>query len=96
MSGIVDRLESKGLVARRRRVTDRRSVAIGLTRAGKTLVRKAPAPLQETFTRRLAALPAGKRNQISGVLQQIVTMMEPEALPPPRSRRGKAVAEPKI
>jgi DNA-binding MarR family transcriptional regulator len=82
VTGIVDRLEQKELVSRRRRQSDRRSVAVGLTPRGRTLVRRAPAPLQERFARRLEALPAGQREHISEVLQQIVSMMEPEALDP--------------
>ncbi len=78
VTGIVDRLEQKELVARRRRSSDRRSVAVTLTRRGKTLVQTAPAPLRETFTRRLAALPIREQNEISDVLQQIVAMMEPD------------------
>lgn len=97
ISGIVDRLEQKELVTRRRRRSDRRSVAVGLTRRGRSVVRRAPAPLQETFARRLASLPARQRNQISDVLQQIVTMMEPESIEPPSVggvRRN--VPEPKL
>ncbi len=89
VTGIVDRLEHKELVIRRRRQSDRRSVAVDLTRRGRELVRRAPAPLQETFARRLAKLPASKRNQISDVLQEIVSMMEPESLKAPA---GEAAA----
>lgn len=97
VSGIVDRLERKELVQRRRRRSDRRSVAVGLTRSGDALVRRAPAPLQESFAQRLAALPDKKRNQISSVLQQIVTMMEPESLAVASMGGGKkATAEPKL
>lgn len=97
VSGIVDRLEQKALVARRRRQSDRRSVAVGLTDAGRVLVRQAPAPLQESFARRLAALPVKQRNHISDVLQQIVTMMEPDALDATISAASqKVAAEPKL
>ena len=82
VTGIIDRLEHKELVVRRRRLSDRRSVAVGLTRRGRALARRAPAPLQETFTRRLADLPERQRKQIDDVLQQIVSMMEPEAFEP--------------
>lgn len=94
VTGIVDRLEHKELVARRRRSSDRRSVAVALTRRGRALVRRAPAPLQETFTRRLAALPARKQNEISSVLQQIVAMMEPDAGDSPSADDHKPVVLP--
>lgn len=97
VTGIVDRLEQKDLVARRRRNSDRRSVAVGLTRRGRSLARRAPPPLQETFARRLAALPPEKRNQISDVLQQIVTMMEPDSLDAAGiGGSDKPIAEPKL
>jgi DNA-binding MarR family transcriptional regulator len=93
MTGIIDRLERKELVVRRRRRSDRRSVAVGLTPQGHELVRRAPTPLQETFTRRLADLPAQQRKRIDDVLQQIVSMMEREALEPSTTGgRGKAEA----
>lgn len=96
VTGIVDRLEEKELVVRRRRLSDRRSVAVDLTRPGRALVRHAPAPLQETFARRLAKLPAQKRNQISDVLQEIVEMMEPESMDGGAiGQTGKPVAHPK-
>lgn len=95
VTGIVDRLEQKELVLRRRRKSDRRSVAVDLTRQGRAIVRRAPTPLQETFSRRLAALPASKRNQISDVLQQIVTMMEPDSLDSARSD-DKALPESRL
>ena len=87
VTGIVDRLEQKELVLRRRRKSDRRSVAVGLTRRGRAIVRRAPAPLQETFSRRLARLPDRQRNQISDVLQQIVAMMEPGPMDASRESR---------
>jgi DNA-binding MarR family transcriptional regulator len=97
VTGIVDRLEQKELLVRRRRRSDRRSVAVGLTRRGRALARRAPAPLQETFTRRLAELPAPQRNQIADVLQQIVSMMEPESLESSvASSHGRAVVEQKL
>lgn len=80
VTGIVDRMEQKELVFRRRRLSDRRSVAAALTPRGRALVRRAPTPLQETFARRLEQLPARKRNEISDVLQEIVSMMEPDSL----------------
>lgn len=97
VTGIVDRLEHKELLVRRRRLSDRRSVAVDLTPRGRTLVRRAPAPLQETFARRLAELPARKRDEISDVLQEIVEMMEPESLEGTQiGRAGKSGTRPRL
>jgi len=68
VTGIVDRLEARGLVTRRRRNTDKRQVRIELTDAGTAVVNEAPAPLQEEFVGRFAALPAERREAIAGHL----------------------------
>jgi len=47
ITGIVDRLEQKGLVARFRNSPDRRVITIELTDAGKKLAENAPPPIQQ-------------------------------------------------
>ena len=46
ISGVIDRLEVKGLVRRSRDSADRRVVTVDLTAAGKGLVKRAPNPVQ--------------------------------------------------
>lgn len=77
---IVGRLESKGLVQRRRNAFDRRQVLVSITDSGRKILDTAPPPLQESFTRELAALPEWEQTQMLSVLQRIVAMMEAEAL----------------
>jgi len=76
VTGILDRLEDRELVARRRSTEDRRCVLVELTDAGGELVATAPMPLHERFSRRLAELPEERRDRIRTVLDEIVEMME--------------------
>lgn len=74
--GIVDRLEEKGWVLRRRSDTDRRQVCIELTEAGRSLAEKAPSPLQETLAEALKRLPELEQVSITLALERVVGLME--------------------
>lgn len=76
ITGIVDRLESRGLVTRSRNAEDRRRVVIELTAAGREVVASSPPPLHERFMVRLAELPEAERRRIDRTLARIVEMME--------------------
>jgi DNA-binding MarR family transcriptional regulator len=80
VSGILDRLEARGLVRRTRDKQDRRRVLVALTAAGEALVRAAPTPLQQRFAERLAALPTVEQEDIDRGLRRVVEMMEAQAL----------------
>ena len=94
VSGILDRLESRGLIARERQVEDKRRVLVRLTPAGLGAVRDAPPPLQEQFSRRFRALSSTRQAALDRALRQIVAMMEADdidvapLLVPPRSQAG--------
>ncbi len=76
ITGIVDRLESRGLVTRSRDAEDRRRVVIDLAAAGREVVASSPPPLHERFMVRLAELPEAERRRIDRTLARIVEMME--------------------
>jgi DNA-binding MarR family transcriptional regulator len=78
VTGILDRLERRGLVMRERAVRDKRQVVIRLTDGGRQLLEKSPPPLQERFTRRLAALSGSRQRQIARSLNDVVRLMEAE------------------
>lgn len=99
MSGILDRLEKRGMVARARDARDRRNVMISLTDRGRAVLAAAPPLLQERFGRELAKLPEWEQNQMLATLQRVATMMGPQgfgvdegaeggAWPSPSSRAG--------
>ncbi len=74
--GIVDRLEEKGLVSRRRSNQDRRQVQIAITAAGRELTSSTPSPLQETLVESLRALPESEQIAITQALEKVVDLMQ--------------------
>ena len=76
VSGVVDRLEKKGYVAKDRTEKDRRVVKIRLTPRGKILVRKAPNPVQGKMIYGLTRLKREKLNLIHESVQELVGIME--------------------
>ena len=78
--GILDRLESKGLVCRIRDHEDRRSVYVQLTDAGVAFVAKAPSPLQSALVGRLRQLDSTDQRRLAESLEEIVGLMQAESL----------------
>lgn len=74
--GILDRLEQKGLVLRKRNSLDRRVVNIAITQKGRKLIRSAPSPLQESLASALQNLPKPEQAAITRALEKIVALME--------------------
>ena len=80
ISGIVDRLESKGLVARLPKSGDKRVVTISLTAKGNRLLGKLPALLQEKLAEKLEKLESEKRRKIKESLDLLVCLLDIEDL----------------
>lgn len=91
VSGILDRLEARGLLTRQRRNRDKRQVLVQLTEEGRLVVAQTPPPLQELFTQRLAALAPARQRVIADALHQVVELMEAENIDAaPLLARGEA------
>ncbi len=75
VTGIISRLEKRGLIARTRDERDRRTVRVEITPAGGALIRSAPSLLQERFRQELADLQEWERTMILANLQRIASMM---------------------
>jgi len=75
---ILDRLEKRGLVYRKRSSTDKRKVHAHLTEAAQEVLKSAPIPLQEQFTRQFADLQEWEQTMIISSLQRIAKMMDAE------------------
>jgi len=80
VTGILGRLEARGLVVRTRGSQDRRSVHVELTEAGEKLVEEAPSLLQQRFHRELSRLQQWERTMILATLQRIASMMDAERI----------------
>jgi len=80
VTGILGRLESRGLVVRTRGSRDRRSVHVELTEAGDKLVKEAPSLLQERFHHGLSQLKEWEQTMILATLQRIAAMMDAERI----------------
>jgi DNA-binding MarR family transcriptional regulator len=76
VSGILDRLERKGMVERLRSSSDRRRVLVSPTPTAEDVLAGAPPLLQEHFTRAFSQLPDWQQTQILSSLQRIVALME--------------------
>jgi DNA-binding MarR family transcriptional regulator len=74
--GILDRLESKGLVHRERSAMDRRIVMVSATESGHEVAASAPSPLQDVFAAALDQLPELEQTAIALSLERIVELME--------------------
>lgn len=81
VTGILDRLEKRGLVHRAPDPRDRRSSQVTVTSAGERMLDRAPSLLQDRFRQELAGLQDWEQTQILSTLQRIATMMDADALP---------------
>ena len=80
VTGIVDRLEQKGLVKRLRNSPDRRVITIELTEAGIKLAENAPPPIQQKIIDGLKRLSDDKLDQISLSLTKLTNMLDVQDL----------------
>ena len=78
ITGLIDRLEKKGLVLRERDRTDRRVIKIRLTEKGSALVKKSPNPIQGKMVHGLRKLKREELNAIFNSMQKLVEIMEAE------------------
>ncbi len=78
-TGIVDRLEEKGLVTRQRSLLDRRVVTIELTDAGKALAEDAPIPIPSAMVDGLNKLPVEETKKIVKSLAALVAMVDDQS-----------------
>jgi len=81
VTGIIDRLEQKGLVKRRRNSPDRRIIIIELTDNGKMLAQNAPPPIQQKIVDGLKNLPQNEIEKIVRALNMLTRMLDVQDLP---------------
>jgi DNA-binding MarR family transcriptional regulator len=76
ITGVIDRLEKKGYVRRKRDQVDRRVIYVQLTQEGKKLARRAPNPIQGKMIYGLRGLNTRELNSIYHSVQKLVEVME--------------------
>ncbi len=79
-TGLVDRLEARGLVRRLRAPNDRRSVLIQLSESGLAMIEAVGPMLQDRFVSRFDALTPARRRELRHALEAIVALLEAETL----------------
>ena len=75
VTGILQRLERRGLTRREPSPRDRRSVLICIEPAGRDVLQASPSLLQDEFRKSLANLEEWERLQILATLQRVATLM---------------------
>jgi DNA-binding MarR family transcriptional regulator len=80
VTGVVDRLEQKGLVIRMRNSPDRRVITIQLTETGKNLAENAPPPIQKKIIDGLKKLSEDEKRNILGALNDLTHMLDVQQL----------------
>jgi DNA-binding MarR family transcriptional regulator len=76
VTSILDRLEKRELILRRRSEEDKRKVHIQLTEHGRQLLETAPTALQHEFAQKFSALEDWEQSMILSSLQRIAGMMD--------------------
>ena len=80
VTGILQRMEKRGLVTRRRSEVDRRRVLVQLTVEGRDLLKTSPPLMQEAFVDRFNSLPEWEQTMILCALQRLVSIMDAKAI----------------
>lgn len=79
MAGILQRLESRGLVTRKKDTADRRKVILTLTADGERFSQSLPHLLRDQFMERLTQLSTSRRQALLDSLQELSTMLDVDA-----------------
>lgn len=76
ITGIIDRLEKKGLVERIRKQGDRRIALITLTESGANLSRTLPDPIEAKLISELADLESGHVQMLGLAIKQLLKLID--------------------
>ena len=80
VTGILERLENRGLITRRRSEQDKRKILISITEACERLMEKAPPPMQEHFIDAFYHLQDWEQSMMLASLQRIVQLMDAKSI----------------
>lgn len=76
VSGIINRLEKKGYLARLPKSGDKRVVNIALTSAGDKLLSTMPSLLHDRLSEKLQKLDQSELRQVEGGLETLITLLD--------------------
>jgi DNA-binding MarR family transcriptional regulator len=79
VSVVVARLCERGLVSRKTSAEDRRRVEVTVTRKGRTVIARAPAPVQERLLEAVNGLPAAQRRHLARGLSAVARALGVDA-----------------
>jgi DNA-binding MarR family transcriptional regulator len=80
VTGILERMERRGLLARQRSDSDKRRIMVRITTAGEQVLKEAPPLMQEAFIERFASLQGWEQTMILSALQRLVSIMDARAI----------------
>jgi DNA-binding MarR family transcriptional regulator len=80
VTALLDRLEERGLVARRRSVEDRRRVVVALTEAGRHTLSTTPDVLQNRFAARFDRLQDWEQAAIVSALERVAFLLNADGI----------------
>ncbi|MFT4823028.1 MAG: DNA-binding MarR family transcriptional regulator [Halioglobus sp.] len=78
VTSILDRLEKKGYIARKRSTVDKRKVHVQLTQQGIKALNDAPQPLHTEFSNQFNVLQEWEQTMIIAALMRVASMMDAE------------------
>lgn len=80
ITSLVDKLEAKAFVSRRRTDPDRRRVLLTLLPDGEAALASLPDPLQTGFSKQFGALPGWQQAMLVAALEQIASLLDAQAI----------------
>ena len=76
ITSLVDKLEARGLISRRRCDEDRRRVWLRILPAGEDALQGSPDPLHETFAERFNALQSWEQSMLVSALERVTSLLD--------------------
>lgn len=80
VTGILERMENRGLIVRQRNHQDKRRIMVRITDTGKKILEEAPPLMQEAFVERFSSLQEWEQTMILSALQRLVSIMDAKSI----------------